>query len=206
VPSQVEQPSNVPQEGMFFPSFEEAKAFYVAYADSCGFGVKTRQSHYDRGVVIRATLTCSKEGTAPTDQGQGKLKPRLSSRVQCTARIRVSGNTARGYNVNFVDLNHNHRMLDPEQMRFLRQKRTVPGAVVARISVNDEAGISAAKTMQSLVVEAGGYDKLTFNERDLRFVFFPSNIIEVEHFAPGLTGSCLQECCKPSQKFEDGTW
>jgi len=57
-------------------------------------------------------------------------------------------------------------------MRFLRQKRFVPEAVIARIACNDASGISAAKTMQSFVVEAGGHDKLTFNDRDLRFEDF----------------------------------
>jgi len=168
----MEETSNVPKQQMFFRSFEDAKTFYVAYADSCGFGVKIRQSHYDRGVVIRATLTCSKEGHAPANQGEGKLKHRLSGRVQCTARIRVSGNPAREYHINYVDLQHNHAMLEDDQIRFLRQKRAVPDAARARISCNDSAGISAAKTMQSFVVEAGGHDKLTFNERDLRCVLF----------------------------------
>jgi len=43
---QVEQPKNVPKEGMFFPSFEEAQTFYVAYADSCAFSGKKR--HHTR--------------------------------------------------------------------------------------------------------------------------------------------------------------
>jgi len=168
VSSQPAHASNVPQVMMNFPSFDEAKAFYVSYADSCGFGVKIRQSHYDHGVVIRATLTCSKEGNAPGNQGEGRPKHRLSGRVECTARIRVSGNPSRGYVINYVDLEHNHAMLSEDQMRFLRQKRSVPESARARISCNDAAGISAAKTMQSFVVEAGGHDRLSFNERDLR--------------------------------------
>lgn len=40
--------------------------------------------------------------------------------------------------------------------------------VKRRLELNDQAGITVNKNFYSFVVEAGGYDKLTFGEKDCR--------------------------------------
>ena len=56
--------------------------------------------------------------------------------------------------------------MSPSKARFFRCNQKIHSQVKKRLEINDQAGISANKNFQSLVVEAGGYENLTFGEKN----------------------------------------
>ncbi|VFQ71301.1 unnamed protein product [Cuscuta campestris] len=85
----------------------------------------------------------------------------------CTARITATVDIKGACTISVVNLEHNHG-LSPSKARTWRCNRKVPNHVKRRLEVIDAAGIPLHKSLNSTVVEAGGYDHLTFLEKDCR--------------------------------------
>ncbi|XP_052197225.1 protein FAR1-RELATED SEQUENCE 5-like [Diospyros lotus] len=66
-----------------------------------------------------------------------------------------------------VHLEHNHKT-SPTKSRLYRRNRQLSEHVKRQLEVNDIAGIPLHKSFNSAVVEAGGYENLTFVEKDCR--------------------------------------
>jgi hypothetical protein len=66
-----------------------------------------------------------------------------------------------------VELTHNHS-LSPGKARFFRSNKKISDTAKRRLELNDRAGIRLCKNFNSLVVESGGFENLSFGERDCR--------------------------------------
>jgi len=66
-----------------------------------------------------------------------------------------------------VELTHNHSF-SRGKARFFRRNKKINDAAKRRLELNDRAGIRLNKNFNSLVVEIGGFESLSFGERDCR--------------------------------------
>ncbi|XP_028092999.1 protein FAR-RED IMPAIRED RESPONSE 1-like [Camellia sinensis] len=70
------------------------------------------------------------------------------------------------YGIEFV-VEHTHDLIPSDSWHFPMNKR-IRTPMKRRLEINDEAGIRVSTNFNSIVVEAGGYEALTFDERDAR--------------------------------------
>ncbi|GLT69332.1 hypothetical protein SLA2020_414910 [Shorea laevis] len=68
---------------------------------------------------------------------------------------------------NSFNTEHNHD-LSPSKARYFKCNRILNPSVKRQIIVNDIAGIRPSQSYSSLAVEAGGYENLSFVEKDCR--------------------------------------
>lgn len=52
--------------------------------------------------------------------------------------------------------------------RYFKSNKRISPLVKRRLELNDEAGINVNKNFTALMIEAGGYHKLIFGEKDCR--------------------------------------
>jgi hypothetical protein len=64
-------------------------------------------------------------------------------------------------------LKHNHQ-LSPGKARLFRCNKIINDDAKRRLELNDRARIRLTKNFNSLVVENGGFESLSFGERDCR--------------------------------------
>nr|GMD71284.1 protein FAR-RED IMPAIRED RESPONSE 1-like [Ipomoea batatas] len=95
------------------------------------------------------------------------LSSKLSTKTRCQAKIRFKRCEDESFKITTVELSHDHD-LSPGKARHLRCHRKLNEQVKRRLYVNDQAGIAPNKNFRSLVVDAGGYENVTFNEMDCR--------------------------------------
>ncbi|XP_022895256.1 protein FAR-RED IMPAIRED RESPONSE 1-like [Olea europaea var. sylvestris] len=158
---------NVPEVGMMFDDEKEMFEFYKKYAYEVGFPVRKRNSKKgDDGVVRYVTFTCSREGRRIYGTSNS-LKQQPTSQTDCKARISASLLSNGKWRVNTAHLDHNHRT-SPSKSRLYRCNRELTANVKRKLEVNDIAGIPLHKSYNSTVVEAGGYESMTFIEKDCR--------------------------------------
>ncbi|XP_052173721.1 protein FAR1-RELATED SEQUENCE 5-like isoform X2 [Diospyros lotus] len=157
----------VPKVGMKFNNENEVFEFYKRYAYHVGFPVKKRSSKKDDdGVVIYAAYACSREGKR-TSKTSTSLKPRPTIQLGCKARMTACSDVLGTWQISTVHLEHNHKT-SPTKSRLYRCNRQLSEHVKRKLEMNDIAGIPLHKSYNSIVVEAGGHEKLTFVEKDCR--------------------------------------
>ncbi|XP_022899112.1 protein FAR1-RELATED SEQUENCE 5-like [Olea europaea var. sylvestris] len=156
-----------PEVGMIFDGEKELFDFYKRYAYAVGFPVKKRNSKKgDDGVVRFITFTCSREGRRGSNTSS-TLKPQPTSQIDCKARISASADKVGKWRINTVYLEHNHKT-SPSKSRLFQCNRELIANAKRKLELNDMAGIPLHKSYNSAVVEAGGYNNLTYVERDCR--------------------------------------
>ena len=69
--------------------------------------------------------------------------------------------------VSRVVLEHNHE-LSSTKSRYFRCNKNLGPHIKRRLELDDQAGINVSRNFRSLVVEANGYENLTFREKDCR--------------------------------------
>ncbi|XP_028066530.1 protein FAR1-RELATED SEQUENCE 6-like isoform X2 [Camellia sinensis] len=157
-----------PKKGMYFSSKEEVYAFYAEYAKHSGFAIAYRSQNLTcDGEVKYFGIKCTRARNRTKRSEINPLEPSLSSKNECKARVRASLQMDGTYKLTTVVLEHTHDLVATDSRHFAVNKRIVT-PVKRRLEVNDAAGIGVAKNFHSIVVEAGGYEALTFDERDAR--------------------------------------
>ncbi|XP_028068965.1 protein FAR-RED IMPAIRED RESPONSE 1-like [Camellia sinensis] len=130
-----------PKKGMWFTSKQEVHEFYAKYAKNLGFAIAYRTQNV---------------------RSDGKVKYfGIESRIR--AILQPDGR----YKLTTVVLDHTHDLIPSDSRHFPMNKR-IRTPVKRRLEINDEAGIGVSRNFHSIVVEAGGYEALTFDERDVR--------------------------------------
>ncbi|KAF5475615.1 hypothetical protein F2P56_007407 [Juglans regia] len=156
-----------PTVGMQFSSVEEVHAYYMKYGKKKGFGVSKKNIRQDDDGTVRwFCLACSRGGTLKSTVAN-VMKPRQTVKMGCKARINAVLNVEGGYTISKVILDHTHAC-SPGKARHFRCFKKVDARVAKRLEINDEAGIRLSKNFKSLVVEAGGYENVTFGEKECR--------------------------------------
>ncbi|KAG6517174.1 hypothetical protein ZIOFF_020554 [Zingiber officinale] len=165
-PSTVEE-VKLPEIGMIFSSEEEIRTFYNSYATSVGFGIsKLGGRNGDDGKQKYFSIGCAKN-RKKVSQAKNALHPRPSSKTNCKAKINVAVRNDGNFVITSVDLEHNH-LLSPGKSRHFRCNKVLDSATKRKLELNDQAGITLNKSFHSCVVEAGGYENLSFDERKCR--------------------------------------
>jgi hypothetical protein len=157
-----------PKELMMFDSLEEVEEYYRKYGQQVGFGVVKRTGKKGKDGSRRyITLACIRQGKPNKGKDDcTKAVPKII-RTQCKARICATLSADGKWFLSNVVVEHNH-CLSPEKTRFFRCYKNIDAAVKRRLELNDRAGIRTNKNFNSLVVEKGGYEQLTFGEKDCR--------------------------------------
>ena len=153
-----------PNAGMKFNSEEELYDFYKKYAFETGYWTR-KSSVRKEGDKTYYALGCSKGGSYVRKTQSSAT--RLSSKTKCKAKanVIVSGNGK--CIISRVSLEHNH-VLSPKKSRYHRSHKKMDSYSKRRLELNDCAGIPLNKNFHSLVVEAKGYENMSFDERDCR--------------------------------------
>ncbi|XP_042432680.1 protein FAR1-RELATED SEQUENCE 5-like [Zingiber officinale] len=165
-PSTVEE-VKLPEVGMIFSSEEEVRTFYNSYATNVGFGIsKLGGRNGDDGKQKYFSIGCAKN-RKKVSQAKNVLHPRPSSKTNCKAKINVAVRNDGNFVITSVYIEHNH-ILSPGKSRHFRCNKVLNSATKRKLELNDQAGITLSKSFHSCVVEAGGYENLSFDERNCR--------------------------------------
>ncbi|KAH7685830.1 FHY3/FAR1 family protein [Dioscorea alata] len=138
----------VPEAGMILDSKEEVYKLYIQYARREGFG-------------------STKKSTRLGDDEKLKYYTLACVRVNCPAKINIIVSSDGRFTISSVNLEHNHA-LSPQKARFQKCNKKIDAYVKRRLELNDQARISLSKNFHSLAVESGGYENLTYTEKDCR--------------------------------------
>ncbi|XP_062164895.1 protein FAR1-RELATED SEQUENCE 5-like [Alnus glutinosa] len=156
-----------PKESMTFSSLDEVCSYYRKYAKQAGFGIAQRSSRKKKGIKGYVMLICTRGGAErPKTSDCSKPIP-ISNKTGCGARICTNLCDDGTWFLSKVELMHNHS-LSPGKARFFRSNKKISDAAKRRLELNDRAGIRLCKNFNSLVVESGGFENLSFGERDCR--------------------------------------
>ncbi|XP_028119233.1 protein FAR1-RELATED SEQUENCE 4-like [Camellia sinensis] len=161
---EIEEPKKV----MFFTSKQKVHEFYAKYAKNLGFAIayRTRNVGAD-GKVKYFGIECARVQKRTKRSEVNPLKPALSSKIDCKAKVRATLQPDGRYKLTTVVLEHTHDLIPSDSQHFPMNKR-IRTLVKRRLEINDEAGIGVSRNFHSIVVEARGYEALTFDERDAR--------------------------------------
>ncbi|CAL5330111.1 unnamed protein product [Camellia sinensis] len=157
-----------PKMGMCFSSREEVYTFYGKYAKHVGFSIAHRAQHFgDDGQLKNFAIECSRAGERKKRSEVNPLKPSLSTKIGCKARVRGSVQKDGRYKLTTVNLEHNHDLIPTDSHHFAMNKKILTPAK-RRLEINDQVEIGVSSNFHSMVIEAGGYESLTFDKRDAR--------------------------------------
>ncbi|XP_028058369.1 protein FAR-RED IMPAIRED RESPONSE 1-like [Camellia sinensis] len=152
-----------PKRGMCFSSKQEVYTFYAKYAKHVGFSIAHKTQVFgDDGELRYFGIECSRSGKRTKKSEVNPLKPSLSTKIGCKARVRASLQKDGRFMLTTVNLEHNHDLI-PTDSRYFAMNKKILTPVKRKLEVNDQVG-----NYHSMVVEAGGYESLTFDERDAR--------------------------------------
>ncbi|KAH9726548.1 protein FAR1-RELATED SEQUENCE [Citrus sinensis] len=157
-----------PTVGMSFDSPDEMFEYYKTYGLQEGFPVMRRSCRKgDDGSLRYVTFTCGRNGKSKA-KATNVLRLQPNQKIGCNAKIGerldiVSGKWVIG---NLI-LEHNHAV-SPSKSRYYRCNRSISPFVKKLLEINEEAGIKMAQSFKSIVVEAGGFENVSFLERDAR--------------------------------------
>ncbi|XP_057504766.1 protein FAR1-RELATED SEQUENCE 6-like [Actinidia eriantha] len=160
-----EQRVEEPKEGMEFDTSDEAYIYYSTYAKEKGFAVSKRNSRKGSdGKLMNVTFQCNRGGKAKVTT-INPVKPRPQTKIECPARLNLSICRDGRWRLNKVALEHNH-VNSPGKSRFYKSYRVLDEHVKRKLELNDKAGIKLHKTYDSLQIEAGGHENLSFLPKD----------------------------------------
>lgn len=163
-----------PYEGMEFESEEAAKAFYNSYARRVGFSTRVSSSRRSRrdGAIIQRQFVCAKEGFRNLNEKRTKdreiKRPRTVTRVGCKASLSVKMQDSGKWVVSGFVREHNHELVQPDQVHCLRSHRQISGPAKTLIDTLQAAGMGPRRIMSALIKEYGGISKVGFTEVDCR--------------------------------------
>ncbi|XP_042988761.1 protein FAR1-RELATED SEQUENCE 5-like [Carya illinoinensis] len=155
-----------PKSGMKFESVKELTAYYKQYAKQEGFGVRTQRTRKDdEGRPVYVTVGCARGGKYQP-KNSNISKPRPTTRTDCKSRVNATLSKNEKWVFTTVENVHNYITVSPKKTRLLRSHKFLDEYSQRILDLNDRAGIRMNKNFNSLVVDAGGYENLTFQEKD----------------------------------------
>lgn len=202
----------VPYIGQRFSTHDAAYEFYSEFAKRCGFSIRRHRTEGKDGVgkgLTRRYFVCHRAGNTPvkTSNESKPQRNRKSSRCGCQAYMRISKTPELGVEewrvTGFVN-QHNHELLEPNQVRFLPAYRTISDVDKSRILMFAKTGISVQQMMRLMELEKcvePGY--LPFTEKDVRNLLQSFRKLDQEDESIDLLRMCRNIKEKdPNFKFE----
>ena len=157
-----------PTVGMEFGSLVEVTEFYRKYAYSKGFAIMTKNSMRNKGFTETSyiNLKCNREGTY-TSSVDDASKKRSTIKNSCEAGIKASMDiTDRKWRILAFIKNHNYELSSNKSRHFATFK-CISTYTKRRLLINDNAGVRVNNSIKSSIVEVGGYENVTYNEKDI---------------------------------------
>ena len=141
---------------MSFNSSDEMFEYYKAYGLQEEFPVMRRSYRKgdDRSLKY-VTFTCGRNGKSKAKSSHVlRLQPnqKIGRRLDCVSGKWVIGN---------LYFEHNH-VVSPSKSRYYRCNRTISPFVKNQLEINEKAGIKMVQSFKSIVVEAGGFENVSF--------------------------------------------
>ncbi|KAF5477465.1 hypothetical protein F2P56_004102, partial [Juglans regia] len=189
-----------PRSDMEFESLKELTAYYKQYAKQEGFGVKTQRIKKDDAErPVYVTIDCARGGKYQP-KNINISKPRPTTKTDCKAKLNARLNKSDKWVVTTFENEHNHITVSPKKTRLLRSHKCLDEYSQRILDLNDRAGIRMNKNYYSLVVDAGGFENLNFQEKDCR-----NFIDKARHLRLGKGGSeALNEYFQRMRDQNDG--
>ncbi|XP_017407279.1 protein FAR1-RELATED SEQUENCE 5-like [Vigna angularis] len=151
---------------MVFETVNEVKVFYIQYAISKGFGIRTRSSRKNnKNELCYFMMVCSRAGKYVSPI-QNQMIGRPTCANDCAARMIISKRDDKWYISGFHDV-HSHD-LSPTKLRLFRGNKRMNLNVKRTINLNAKVGVRINKSFRSLVCATGGYENMEFVEHDAR--------------------------------------
>ncbi|KAF7148543.1 hypothetical protein RHSIM_Rhsim03G0160300 [Rhododendron simsii] len=166
---------------MTFDMHEDGETFYNAYAKVNGFSIRNYNMHKDNaGIVKSRKWVCSKEGYRDTKYLEREDRIRGPQALTCPAVFSITLERSSGkYLVNnFVSV-HNHSMIGPCGVPFLRSHRKVSSSDKASANTMHKVGIKTNHIMDFAAEQSGGYESVGYTQKDLYNHFIAQRNIEV---------------------------
>jgi hypothetical protein len=152
-----------------FGSLLEVTEFYKNYAYSKGFATMIRSSRKNKGFTETSYihLKYNREGTYSSSIDDASKK-RSTIKNSCEVGIKaLMYSTDRKWRIlGFIE-NHNHD-LSPRKSRHFTAFRYISTDTKRRLLINDNAGIKVNSSIKFSIVEAGDYENMTYNHKDVR--------------------------------------
>ncbi|KAJ0985610.1 hypothetical protein J5N97_003966 [Dioscorea zingiberensis] len=190
----------LPHVGQTFRTDDEAQEYYTNFARKNGFAIRRERSKgnpsHPLGVYKRE-LVCHRAGVSlPRKTPEVKRqRNKKSTRCKCEAQMIIKKNVSKGvarWVVIHFSNEHNHELLDSEEVRHLPAYRNISSTDRERILDLSKAGCTVNLLMRALEVQKGiRQGELSFTERDLRNFLQTSKNINREN-----EGSELLKACK----------
>ncbi|KAK1259777.1 putative protein FAR1-RELATED SEQUENCE 10 [Acorus gramineus] len=200
-PSEGARPMDLtPRVGQVFRSDDDAQEFYTSFARQNGFSIRRERSKGNQGHplgIYKRELVCHRAGFAAPRKSVEveRQRNKKSSRCKCEARMIIKKDIKSGVPrwvvVQFSN-EHNHKLLDNEEVRHLPAYRNISVADQERILILSKAGCTVSLIMRMLELEKGlKSGQLPFIERDLRNFLQSSRSVDREN-----DGTELLKICK----------
>jgi zinc finger SWIM domain-containing protein 3 len=159
-----------PRVGMEFDSLVEVIEFYKNYAYLKGFATMTRSSRKNKGFSETSyiNLKCNREGRY-SNLVDDASKKRSTIKNSCEVGIKASMDiTDRKWRIlSFIE-NHNHD-LSPSKSRHFAAFRHISTNTKRRLLINDNASVRVNNSIKSSIIEAEGYENVTYNQKDVHY-------------------------------------
>ncbi|XP_049937207.1 protein FAR1-RELATED SEQUENCE 5-like [Nymphaea colorata] len=158
---------DTPHDGMEFSDNEDAFNFYNNYALTHGFSVrKDSQDKNDKGIVVRKTYVCSKEGLLKHSKAN-KIH-RGTTRCGCPAKMVIRRLSNGRFVVKTFIADHNHLLAPPTIARMLRSHRKVKRAHAAIEELASDIGTTPRQTYNYISKLDGGHENVSLTSPNLR--------------------------------------
>ncbi|KAK1264509.1 putative protein FAR1-RELATED SEQUENCE 10 [Acorus gramineus] len=190
-PSEGARPMDItPRVGQVFRSDDDAQEFYTNFARQNGFSIRRERSKGSQGHplgIYKRELVCHRAGFAAPRKSVEveRQRNKKSSRCKCEARMIIKKDMKSGiprWVVIQFSNEHNHELLDHEEVRHLPAYRNISVADQDRILVLSKAGCTVSLIMKMLELEKGVQTgQLPFIERDLRNFLQSSKSVDREN-------------------------
>ncbi|KAL7173447.1 hypothetical protein ACSBR2_032833 [Camellia fascicularis] len=166
IETEIEETKNVEVEiedstvGMTFKSSDEIYEYYSRYEKRNGFAVSKKYCKKgDDEEKKYVTIACTRVGKAKI-KTSNIVKLCSQTKTGCKVGLKANLQADGIWMLRSLRLDHNHEM-SPSKPRFFKQNRILERRVKRRLELNDSAGITMNKNFTSLVLEAGGHQKLS---------------------------------------------
>ncbi|XP_042990650.1 protein FAR1-RELATED SEQUENCE 5-like [Carya illinoinensis] len=178
---------------MFFDINEDLEGTTVVRDDE-------RTKRDDDGKPVYLTIGCARVGKYHPKPNSNISKPRATTKTGCKAKVNAALNKNGKWVFTTTKNSHNHITVSPKKSRLLRSHKHLDQYSQRILELNDRAGIRMSKNFYSLVVDAGGYENLAFQEQDCR-----NYIDKARYLRLGKGGSdALNEYFKRMRDQNDG--
>ncbi|PVH31896.1 hypothetical protein PAHAL_9G255200 [Panicum hallii] len=144
-----------PKVGMSFDSLDAVEEFYKIYAHEAGFAVRIGAQTKVLGIIENKRFLCTRQGfskksaksdvaLAGNQKNSKKPKMRSETRCGCNAQIYVKLGPDKRYYIASMIEHHNHGLVSPDKIMFLRSNRTIRERVKTALFTCHKASIGTS--------------------------------------------------------------